>query len=128
WSAPAVPVDRVRTGHEWMPDMASDGATLDVVFLDNRDDPAFAKGNPPGETAAGRNSGDVVQTYLARSTDGGRTWREPRLPAAGSNPNWETSNFARRPFYGDYLSVSAIPGGGFAVWPDSRDLVPGADP
>ena len=128
WTAAPVPVDRLRVGHEWMPDIATDGASLDVVFLDSRDDPSYAKENPPGETASGHNSGNVVETYLARSADGGRTWTERRLSATGSNQNWEVSDFARRPFYGDYLSVSAVPGGGFAAWPDSRDLVPGSDP
>jgi hypothetical protein len=127
WPEPAVQIHPRGQGHEWMADVASDGSRLNVVFLDSRDDPAFAPRHVPGETADGKNSGNVINTYLARSADGGRTWREQRLSAAGSNPNWEVEDAARVPFYGDYLSVAAVPGRGFAAWPDSRDLVPGAD-
>jgi hypothetical protein len=128
WDRTAVVVRPVPRGHQWMPDIATDAGHLDVVFLDSRDDPAFAPDLPPGETAEGTNSGDWVQTYLDRSTDGGRTWTEQRLSAAPSNPNWETSGSARVPFYGDYLSLALAGGRGFAAWPDSRDLVPGRDP
>jgi hypothetical protein len=110
-----------------MPDIATDGRHLDVVFLDSRADRAFAPRLPPGETWHGRNSGNVVQTYLERSVDGGRTWTEQRLSSHGSNPNWEIADFARVPFYGDYLSMALAGGSGFAAWPDSRDVVPGTD-
>src|SRR3954451_19340543 len=110
-----------------MPDIAAGGGHLDVVFLDSRDDPAFAPHLPPGETWHGRSSGDVVQTYLERSTDGGVTWAEQRLSVHGSNPNWEVEDAGRVPFYGDYLSISLAGGSGFAAWPDSRDVVPGVD-
>jgi hypothetical protein len=127
WPDTSVQVHRRGDGHQWMADVATDGRHLDVVYLDSRDDPAFAPRHVPGETGDGRNPGNVVQTWLARSSDGGRTWLEQRLSAAGSNPNWEVQDAARVPFYGDYLSVSAVPGHGFAAWPDSRDLVPGTD-
>jgi hypothetical protein len=128
WTSRAVEVHPSPVGHQWMPDIATDGDHLDVVFLDSRDDPAFAPKLPPGETADGKNSGNVVHTYLERSADGGRTWIEQRLSAAPSNPNWEFAVNARAPFYGDYLSLSIAGGRGFAAWPDSRDLVPGKDP
>jgi hypothetical protein len=32
------------------------------------------------------------------------------------------------PFWGDYIYVSAVPGGMNVTWTDSRDLVPGTDP
>jgi hypothetical protein len=111
-----------------MPDIATDGEHLDVVFLDSRDDPAFAPTLPPGQTESSTNSGDVVHTYLQRSVDGGVTWTEQRLSQHGSNPNWETNGAARVPFYGDYLSLALAGGRGFAAWPDSRDVVPGKDP
>jgi len=127
WDVPGVQVHPAPVGHQWMPDMATDGDHLDVVYLDSRDDPSFAPALPPGETWKGRNSGDVVHTMLARSTDGGVTWTEQRLSTHGSNPNWEIQDSARTPFYGDYLSVALAGGRGFAAWPDSRDLVPGRD-
>jgi hypothetical protein len=110
-----------------MADIATDGEHLDVVFLDSRRDRAFAPKLPPGETRHGTNSGDVVDAYLDRSTDGGRTWTDQRLSTHGSNPNWEIADDARVPFYGDYLSLSLANGEGFAAWPDSRDIVPGTD-
>jgi hypothetical protein len=127
WDSRPVEVRPEPEGHQWMPDIAADGTHLDVVFLDSRDDPAFAPDLPPGERANGTNSGDVVQTYLERSVDGGRRWTEQRLSTHGSNPNWEVEDFARLPFYGDYLSLSLEGGTGFAAWPDSRDVVPGHD-
>src|SRR5205823_818248 len=57
WGVPAVEVHQEPLGHQWMPDIATDGDHLDVVFLDSREDPAFAPRLPPGETWHGRNSG-----------------------------------------------------------------------
>jgi hypothetical protein len=34
--------------------------------------------------------------------------------------------FGNFPFFGDYLSVSAVPGRAFATWTDTRDLRPGS--
>jgi hypothetical protein len=31
------------------------------------------------------------------------------------------------PWLGDYLYLSAVPGGSYAVWADARDVVPGRD-
>jgi hypothetical protein len=83
---------------------------------------------PPGNTATGTNSGDVVETILARSSNGGANWTETQLSSHGSNFNWETHGSARIGFWGDYIYVSAVPGSVLATWTDSRDLVPGADP
>jgi len=40
--------------------------------------------------------------------------------------NYEV-DFGLIPFFGDYISVSAIPGIAFAVWTDTRDLRPGRE-
>lgn len=101
---------------------------IDVVFYDSRADPAYAPGLPPGDTASGANSGDVVQTYLATSTNGGASWSESQISTHGSNFNWETHASRRDPFWGDYIYVSATGGAVMAAWTDSRDLVPGTDP
>ena len=108
WPDPSVQVHRRGDGHQWMADVATDGRHLDVVYLHSRDDPAFAPRHPPGETADGRNSGNVVQTWLARSSDGGRTWLEQRLSAAGSNPNWEVQDAGR---YSLGITTCLIEGG-----------------
>ncbi len=124
---PAAEVDPQASGHQWTPDIASDGGTISVLFYDSRDDPAYSTSLPPGDTAGGVNSGDVVRAVLAQSTDSGLTWSETTLSTHDSNFNWETHGGRRVPFWGDYIYVSAVGGSLQAVWTDSRDLVPGTD-
>ena len=62
-----------------------------------------------------------VDVYAAVSADGGRTWTDHRVTSRRSNMNYEV-DFGLTPFFGDYISVSAIPGIAFAVWTDTRDL------
>jgi hypothetical protein len=127
WSDAAT-IDTVGTGHQWMPDVASAGGTITVVFYDSRaDTAAYAPDRPPGNTATGNYSGDVVHTWMATSTDGGATWSEAPLTSAGSNFGWMTHGSRRVGFWGDYIYVSAVPGAVHAVWTDSRDLVAGPD-
>jgi hypothetical protein len=128
WPTPAATLDAVAAGHEWTPDIASHGGTLDVVFYDSRADPAYAANLPPGDTAGGKNSGDVVNTFLATSSNSGVSWTETQLTGHGSNFNWETHGSRRDGFWGDYIYVSAAGSRVVAVWTDSRDLVPGVDP
>lgn len=127
WPAKPVPVDPVPGGHQWWPDVASVGGVLSVVYLDSRADPAYAPDRPPGNTAEGNSSGAVVGTWVAQSRDGGRTWTASKLTSVPSAPNFETYLDARLPWRGDYLSVSAVRGGTYATWPDSRDVVAGTD-
>jgi hypothetical protein len=124
---PAVQLDAVATGHQWFPDIASADGTITVVFYDSRNDPAYDPARPPGNTAAGVNSGDVVHTLIARSTTG-VSWTETQVTTHGSNFGWETHGSRRVGFWGDYLYVSAVPGAVNVTWTDSRDLVPGTDP
>ncbi len=127
WDSPAQ-IDSVATGHQWTPDIASADGVITAVFYDSRSDPSYSPDLPPGDTSTGTNSGDVVHTFAAQSLDGGVTWTESQLTDHGSNFNWETHGSRRSPFWGDYIYVSAVPGGVFATWTDSRDLVPGDDP
>jgi len=128
WSAPTAPLDSVPDGHQIFPDIASAGGALSVVFQDTRGDAAYSPDLPPGNTAAGVNSGDHLNAFVARSTDGGSTWTETQASTAGSNPNWEVRGDARSPFFGDYNYASAVGTTVAAVWTDTRDLVPGSDP
>jgi hypothetical protein len=128
WSEPATPLDSVADGHQYFPDITSGDGTLSVVFQDTRGDPAYSPDLPPGNTAAGVNSGDHMNAFVASSTDGGSTWTETQVSGAGSNPNWEVRGFARSPFFGDYNYASAVGATVAAVWTDTRDLVPGSDP
>jgi BNR/Asp-box repeat len=124
----AATLDGVTDGHQWFPDVASADGVLSVIFYDSRTDPAYNANRPPGNTAAGLNSGNVVQALVARSSDGGETWTESAVSTVGSNFGWKTHGSRRVGFWGDYLYVSAVPGAVNVVWTDSRDLVPGDDP
>jgi hypothetical protein len=123
-----ITLDNIETGHQWFPDVASADGVLSVIFYDSRTDPAYDPDIPPGNTAEGMNSGDVVQARVAQSSDGGETWSEQVVSTAGSNFGWMTHGSRRVGFWGDYLYVSAVPGAVNVVWTDSRDLVPGVDP
>jgi hypothetical protein len=127
WSDAAT-IDDVETGHQWMPDIASADGTITVVFYDSRSDPDYAGDRPPGNTEDGHNSGDVVQTMIATSTDGGDSWAESTVSTAGSNFGWMTHGSRRVGFWGDYIYASAVPGAVNVVWTDSRDLDEGTDP
>jgi hypothetical protein len=127
WTGDIVPLDTVPTGHQFFPDIASSGGTLSVVFQDSRADFAYSPDLPPGNTPTGTNSGNGVNAFLATSPNG-TAWTETVVSSAGSNPNWEVRGAMRSPFFGDYNYVSAFLSTVGAVWTDTRDLVPGADP
>jgi hypothetical protein len=128
WPTPGAPVDAVPVGHQWWPDLASVDGEISLVFLDSRVDPAYDPNRPVGNTALGTNPGPAVDTIVASSRDGGRTWRQKRLSRRSSQPNYETFHETRVPWWGDYIYISGVSGvGTFAVWPDSRDIVPGDD-
>jgi hypothetical protein len=124
----AATLDGVAVGHQWFPDVASADGVLTVIFYDSRSDPEYDADRPPGNDADGMNSGDVVQAFVAQSSDGGQTWSESVVSSAGSNFGWKTHGSRRVGFWGDYLYVSAVPEAVHVVWTDSRDLVPGDDP
>jgi hypothetical protein len=127
WTSASATLDNVASGHQFFPDVTSAAGTISAVFQDSRSDPAYSPSLPPGNTAGGVNSGNVVHAILARSTDG-VSWSEQQLSSAGSNPNWEVRGSVRSPFFGDYNYVSAVGSTVRAVWSDSRNLVPGSDP
>jgi len=128
WPAPASTLDTVAVGHQWTPDVASAGGVITVVFYDSRADAAYSPSLPPGDTASGQNSGDVVHTWVAKSTNGGTSWSETQISTVGSNFGWETHGSRRDGFWGDYIYVSAVGGSVIVAWTDSRDLVAGTDP
>jgi hypothetical protein len=128
WPAPPTTIDAVPVGHQWFPDIGAADGVLTVVFNDSRADPAYSPERPPGNTADGVNSGDVVNAVVAQSSDGGQSWTETQVSSHGSNYGWETHGARRVGFWGDYNYVSAVPGAVHVAWTDSRDLVPGTDP
>jgi hypothetical protein len=124
---PVVIADNPGDGHQWFPDIASDGETLTVIYYDSVGDPGYAPDVPPGNDADGLNSGDVVNAFVAQSPDG-LAWTPTLVSSAGSNFGWKTHGSRRVGFWGDYLYVSSVPGAVNVVWTDSRDLVDGDDP
>jgi hypothetical protein len=128
WPTAAATIDAVPVGHQWFPDIGAADGVLTVIFNDSRDDPAYSPDRPPGNTADGVNSGDVVNAFAARSSDGGLTWTVTKVSSHGSNYGWETHGARRVGFWGDYNYVSAVPGAVHVMWTDSRDLVSGTDP
>lgn len=128
WDEPAATIDRFPRGHQWFPNITSADGVISVVFYDSRADAAYSPDRPPGNTADGTNSGPAVDTFVAQSRNGGRSWTTGRLSTVSGQPNFEIYHDARSPWWGDYIGISAVPGGGvFAVWTDSRDIVPGVD-
>jgi hypothetical protein len=125
--SPAKAVAPLAVGHQWFPDLASAGGILDLVFYDSRFDAGYDPWVPPGNLTGGGSSGGSVDVILARSIDGGATWGTRKLSTMPSNPGLELRSGARQPFFGDYISVSAVAGAGYAVWTDSRDVVLGRD-
>ena len=121
-------LDANPRGHQYYPDVASADGVITAVFYDSRNDLAYSPNLPPGDTSAGTNSGGAVDTFVARSSDGGKSWNETRVTTVSSNYNWETHGSRRLPFWGDYIYVSAVPGAVNVAWTDSRNLVPGTDP
>jgi hypothetical protein len=128
WDDDPITLDPQEAGHQWFPDVASADGTISVIYYDSRSDPAYDPDRPPGNTAEGVNSGDVVQAFVAQSTDGAVSWTETQVSSAGSNFGWQTHGSRRVGFWGDYLYVSSVPGAVNVAWTDSRDLVPGVDP
>jgi hypothetical protein len=124
---PTVIADNPGDGHQWFPDIASDGETLTVIYYDSVGDPGYAPDVPPGNDADGVNSGDVVNAFVAQSPDG-LAWTPTLVSSAGSNFGWMTHGSRRVGFWGDYLYVSAVQGAVNVVWTDSRDLDSGVDP
>ena len=123
WTGPIVRPAPAATGHQFFPDIATDGSTLSVILQDSRADPAYSPDRPMGNTAAGTSSGPSSTPYLARSANG-LAWTPALVSTARSNPNFENRGSARSPFFGDYNYVSAAPDGSFfTVWTDTRDLV-----
>jgi hypothetical protein len=127
FGSPAT-LDTLARGYQYFPDVASADGVITVVFYDSRNDPAYRPSLPPGDNSTGSNSGGAVDTFVAKSSDGGASWTESRVSTVSSNYNWETHGSRQLPFWGDYIYISAVPGAVNVAWTDSRNLVAGTDP
>jgi hypothetical protein len=89
---------------QFFPSIASDGAgKLYAIWLDNRNDP----------------NNRLIETWQARSTDGGATWTSQSISSAPWDPN--RSFFSCGCFIGDYTWIAASPTAVYPVWTDGRN-------
>jgi hypothetical protein len=124
WTSQPLVLDPIPQGHQFFPEVASAAGVITVVFYDTRGDSGYSPDRPPGNDSRGRSTGNSVDVFAAVSADGGQTWTVRRMTTRRSNMDYDV--FGKLPFFGDYLSVSAVPGTAFAVWTDTRDLRPGS--
>jgi hypothetical protein len=119
WSAPIrVNNDPVGNGKDqWFPwlAVAPDG-TLNVVFYDRRLDTTSTVTvygvpiNPPGNY--------LVDTWMARSSDGGTSWTNFRVSEVSTNFDYAFRNGI---FIGDYNGVAVNSKLAFPFWADARN-------
>ena len=136
WSKTVI--DAQASGHQFWPTITYDKVndTLAVIYYDSRSDPEYSPTRPIGNDASGISSCgaspspicEVLNTYIATSTDGGATWSPDKVSSVGNQPQYETFDNRDVPFFGDYIAIDAGAGHIFGVWTDNRDIVPGTDP
>ncbi len=140
WSTPNK-ADPNSAGDQFWPNLAFDKSAknLALIYYDSREDSTYSVNRPPGNTAAGTSpclpagatvanaACDVLNTFVAVSSDHGTTWSSTKVSSMGHQPNYEMFGTRRVPFQGDYLWIDAAGGRVFGVWTDNRNVVPGED-
>jgi hypothetical protein len=141
WSGPLA-VDDQSVGDQFWPNLAYDSSTgkLAMIYYDSRSDPGYSVNRPPGNDAStpttkniciadgvGTQPCDVLDTYIATSTNGGASWLPNKVSSVGNQPNYEMFGNRTDPFFGDYIWVDARGGRIYGTWTDNRDVVPGSD-
>ena len=107
WPAPPVQIDGVPKGTSGGPTSRPRAASSRRCSSTHA---ATRPTRPTGRRATrprGRTPGRRC-TYIARSRDGGRTWKQRRISRQPSTPNYETYLEARLPWYGNRISVSGV--------------------
>jgi hypothetical protein len=142
WAGPTV-VDNQSRGDQFWPNLAFDSSTnrLALIYYDSRADSGYSVNRPPGNDAStptaknvciaggvGTQPCDVLDTYIATSTNDGATWSPVKVSTVGHQPDYEMFGGRTVPFQGDYLWVDARAGAIYGTWTDNRDVVPGSDP
>jgi len=141
WSTPKA-ADPNSVGDQFWPNLAFDKTTskLYLIYYASREDPSYSLFRPPRNTAAGTSlclassstvaaaTCDVLNTFVAVSTDRAATWTSTKPSSTGHQPDYEMFGGRTVPFHGDYIRVDAAGGHFFGVWTDNRNVVPGTDP
>jgi hypothetical protein len=138
WSDPVKIDNAGGVGHQFFPDIDALGGSLAAVWQDSRTDDCYSVQRPMGNTADATACPDdnVVNTFVATSSNGGNTWSSIRVSDVGHQPQYEMFGSRDVPFQGDYNWIAiadtngATAGGleAYAVWTDNRDVIPGEDP
>jgi hypothetical protein len=140
WSDPVKVDNAGGLGHQFFPDIDALGGGLGVVWQDSREDDCYSvqlpMGNTASATACDQANDDIVNTYVATSSDDGATWTSVRVSDVGHQPQYEMFGARSVPFQGDYNWVSIIDANGgaaggleaYVVWTDNRDVIRGTDP
>ncbi|TAN34901.1 exo-alpha-sialidase [bacterium] len=123
WSTAAA-VDPQASGHQFFPWITASSGRLSVVDYDSRHDVNYEPTRPPCNSPTGVGSACLAVRYSS-STNGGASWSHQELTTAFTNPNLEQFGGRLVPFFGDYITVSAVGGSIAAVWTDQRDAVLG---
>jgi hypothetical protein len=132
WTTTAV-ADQ-PAGHQFFPDGDALAGRLAVVWQDNSRDPAYSVQLPVGNTPAATSSGtQVLDTWVAVSTDGATFGAPQRASSVGQQPQYEMFGSRNIPFLGDYnwIQLAQQADGslfGYLSWTDNRDVLPGTDP
>jgi hypothetical protein len=134
-------VDPQAKGHQFYSDIDAYAGRLHVVYHDTRSDTATG---PPGTVGDFRtvpfsnqwvggavgstHTNQGVETWYARSTDGGATWSHQRVSGGSYALNYEQFGNRDIPFFGDYNYISASASNVLMAWPSGQDTVLGTDP
>ena len=136
WSDP-IAVSANPVGHQYFPDVDALAGTLAVVWQDSRTDPAYSVQRPFGNVRDGQgravSSGEnVINTFVASSTNGTSFGPAVKVSSVGHQPQYEMFGSRDVPFQGDYnwISLAEVAGDvvGYMTWTDNRDVVEGVDP
>ena len=139
WSASRV--NPQPKGHQFYSDADAYAGRLHVVYHDTRSDTATG---PPGTVGDFRtvpfsnrwvggavgstHTGQGVETFYSRSTDGGATWTHQKVSGVSYPLSFEQFGNRDTPFFGDYNFVSASATNVLMAWPSGQDVVVGTDP
>ena len=141
WSDPVKVDNAGGVGHQFFPDVDALGGSLAVVWQDSRTDACYSVqlpiGNTEEATACDTAADNIVNTFVATSTDGGATWGSSvKVSDEGHQPQFEMFGARSVPFQGDYNWISITDTNGdaaggleaYMVWTDNRDVLRGTDP
>ncbi len=130
WSTPVgvVPAPPATGIKRWWPVVTVEpGGVVDVVYYESNETSTAA--NPVCNVSVGgglRRRGpanSLVDTFWARSIDGGATFGAP-IQVTTATSNWCTTASNIRPNFGDYIGSAAGGNRALPVWADGRNGVP----